>query len=74
LKLADRLQTFPLGIALLDGAEPLEDDSDLTSLCSEELQLLVSSGRPAVVVARVRPMSRREVQADEREAVAVTDK
>ncbi|CAE7858055.1 KLP1, partial [Symbiodinium microadriaticum] len=72
--MADRLQTFPLGIALLDGAEPLEDDSDLTSLCSEELQLLVSSGRPAVVVARVRPMSRREVQADEREAVAVTDK
>ncbi|CAE7396064.1 FEM1B [Symbiodinium sp. CCMP2456] len=70
LKLAEQLQTIPLGIALLDGAEPLEDESDLTSLCSEELQLLVSSGRPAMVVARVRPMSRREVQADEREAVA----
>eukprot|EP00439_Symbiodinium_sp_Y106_P005841 s2955_g1.t1 len=74
LKLAEQLQTFSLGITLLDGAQPLDDDSDFTSLSSDELQLLVSSGRPAVVVARVRPMSRREVQADEREAVAVTDK
>ncbi|CAE7318982.1 klp1 [Symbiodinium natans] len=73
LQLAERLQISPMGIALLDSARPVPDEADLQALGSTELQLLRLSTRPAIVVARVRPMNRRELQADETVAVAVVD-